>query len=62
MMRSSLAETDNRDFLLTALTKGEISMVDYLVETDLYYETLQRTLETERDYRKAVASLQGVCL
>ena len=62
MMRSSLEETDNRDFLLTALTKGEISMVDYLVETDLYYETLQRTLETERDYRKAVATLQSVCL
>lgn len=62
MTRSSLAETDNRDFLLTALTKGEISMVDYLVETDLYYETLERTLETERDYRKAVATLQSVCL
>ena len=57
MMRASLDKTDNRDFLLSALTKGEISMIDYLVETDLYYETLEQTLNAEREYRHALATL-----
>ncbi len=58
MMRKSLSETDNRDFLVSALSKGEISMIDYLVETDLYYEALEETLAAERDYRHALASLK----
>ena len=62
MMRASLEKTDNRDFLLSALTKGEISMIDYLVETDLYYETLEQTLEAERDYRHALATLTSFSL
>ena len=57
MMRASLRETDSREFLLSAQTKGEISMVDYLVETDLYYEALEQTLEAEREYQHALANL-----
>lgn len=62
MMRAALRETDNRDYLFSAQAKGEISMVDYLVETDLYYETLQQTLDAERDYRIALAELNSVKL
>ena len=58
MMRASLQETDNRDFLLSALTKGEISMIDYLVENDLYYDALKQTLEAEREYRYSLAALK----
>jgi len=58
MMRASLADTDYRDFLLSALTKGEISMIDYLVENDLYYEVLEQALAAERDYRYALAALR----
>lgn len=58
-LRVSLVETDNRDLLYTALSKGEISMVDYLVETDLYYDALEQTLATERDYHKAMAELKA---
>ena len=58
MMRKSLSETDIRDFLVSALSKGEISMIDYLVETDLYYEALEETLAAERDYQHALASLK----
>ncbi len=57
-MRASLTDTDYRDFLLTALTRGEISMIDYLVENDLYYEALEQTLESEREYRYALAALK----
>ena len=59
MMRRSLSETDSREFLLSALSKGEISMIDYLVETDLYYDALEATLEAERDYHQALASLNA---
>ena len=58
LMRSALHETDNRDFLLSALTKGEISMIDYLVETDLYYDALEQTLSAEQEYRHSLAALK----
>ena len=58
MLRDSIEETDNRDFLLSALTKGEISMIDYLVENDLYYDALERTLDAEREYRTSLAALK----
>ena len=58
MMRNSIVDADNRDFLLSALTKGEISMIDYLVENDLYYDALERTLDAEREYRSSLAALK----
>ena len=58
MMRASLADTDYRDYLLSALTQGEISMIDYLVENDLYYEALEQALAAEREYRYALAALK----
>lgn len=58
----SLEETDNRVLLIEARTKGEISMIDYLVETDLYYDSLEEYLSAERDYRKALATLNAVNL
>lgn len=62
LMRASLVETDSRDYLLSAQAKGEISMIDYLVETDEYYEALEATLAAERDYRHALAKLNAVNL
>ena len=59
MMLRSLRETDNREYLLSALSRGEISMIDYLVEIDLYYDALTAALEAERDYRHALASLNA---
>lgn len=58
MMRRSLVETDYRDFMVSALSRGEISMVDYLVENDLYFEALEQTLAAERDYRYSLAALK----
>ena len=60
LMRSSLSETDSRDYLLTAQSRGEISMIEYLVETDQYYEALEQTLSAERDYHQALAQLNAV--
>ena len=60
LMRASLSETDSRDYLLTAQSRGEISMIEYLVETDQYYEALEQTLTAERDYHQALALLNAV--
>ena len=57
-LRASLTDTDYRDYLLVALTRGEISMIDYLVENDLYYEALEQTLDAEREYHQALAALK----
>ncbi|MDD7455318.1 MAG: TolC family protein [Bacteroidales bacterium] len=60
MMRQALIVTDNRNFLLEAQSKGEISMVEYLVEIDQYYEAIEQTLATERNYRHVLAQLNAV--
>ena len=60
LLRASLSETDSRDYLLTAQSRGEISMIEYLVETDQYYEALEQTLTAERDYHQALALLNAV--
>ena len=60
--RQALESADNRDVLLKAQEKGEISMIDYIVESDLYYSALEDYLKSERDYRLALASLQSVLL
>jgi hypothetical protein len=33
-------------------------MIDYLVETDLYYDALEQTLSAEQEYRHSLAALK----
>ncbi|MDR0756784.1 MAG: TolC family protein [Tannerella sp.] len=60
--RSALASLNSADLLKKALDAGEISLLDYIVETGLLYETVNRTLETERDFNRAYAELSAVML
>ena len=60
MLRASLMDTDNREYLLSAQSKGEISILDYLVGVDMYYDALEQTLAAERDYHKTLADLNAV--
>lgn len=60
--RNSLETANNTDLLKKALDAGQISILDYIVEIGLYYEVLNRTLEAERDYQKALAELTAVNL
>jgi outer membrane protein TolC len=55
--RQSLLTLNNTALLQKALDAGEISLLDYLVEVELYYDAITRTLDAERDYEKAVAAL-----
>ncbi|MBK5721214.1 TolC family protein [Dysgonomonas sp. Marseille-P4677] len=54
----ALSVTNNRDLLKKALDKGQLSLINYLLELSVYYETIDTFLSTERDYQLAVGELQ----
>lgn len=56
--RDVLSRTDSRALMLDAVRKGEISMLDYIVDLSGYYDALEETLDIERDYAKAVILLE----
>lgn len=58
--RQSLASLNSTDLLSKALHAGEISLLDYMVEIGLYYDTVNRALAAERDFEKAKAELYMV--
>ncbi len=60
--RRSFEEADSREFLKKAQVQGEISVIDYISELDLFYENLEETLDAEKDYRLALAALNAVFL
>jgi outer membrane protein TolC len=45
------------ELLKKALEAGEISIIDYILETEIYFEVTQGLLETERDLHLTVAEL-----
>ena len=60
--RTALQKANNSALLKKALDAGEISLIDYFLEMDLYYNTLEQTLGAERDYQKALACMSAVDL
>ena len=58
--RKSLFTANSTDLLKKALDAGEISLLDYMVEIGLYYETVNQALQAEMDYQKAFAELSAV--
>ena len=58
--RASLSLLNNTDLLAKALNAGEISLLDYIVEIGLYYDTVDQALSAERDYQQAFANLSAV--
>lgn len=56
--RACLVESDNRPLLRKALDSGEMSLLDFLLETGLYYDALESTLSAELDYHLAMCGLQ----
>ncbi|MGM9788218.1 MAG: TolC family protein [Candidatus Cryptobacteroides sp.] len=45
-----LEKADNRAYLQKALEQGAISVLDYLMELELYYQALESYLDVELDY------------
>ncbi len=58
--RRAMTGSGNADLLQKALDAGEISLLDYIVETGLWYDAATRALEAERDFQLAYAALTAV--
>lgn len=57
--RAALSSANNSILLKKALDAGEISLLDYIVEIGLYYNTINQALQAELDYQKAFAELSA---
>lgn len=58
--RSSLSNHNNEELLKKALDGGEISLLDYLMETQYYYNAIGNLLASERDLELSIAQLSAV--
>ncbi len=56
--RAELEPLDHSDLLLKALDAGEINLIDYIMELTIYYESVNKLLQLERDMKKSVARLK----
>ena len=54
----SLLGVNNTELLKKAYDLGEISLIEYLVEVQFYYETVIKALDTRREMHKAIAELE----
>lgn len=50
-------DTQGPELIKRALDLGELSLLDYLVELTMYYETMDKLMETERDLQFTLAEL-----
>ncbi|MDR0386156.1 MAG: TolC family protein [Prevotellaceae bacterium] len=55
--RQTLLSLNSAVLLTKALDAGEISLLDYIVELGLYYNTVDLKLNAEREFQKAFAEL-----
>ncbi len=55
--KSKLQSFNNSELLKKALDKGEISLIDYILELSFYYESVNNLLEMERDMNISLAEL-----
>ena len=69
ILQKSAAETkvaveqlSNLKYLGKALESGEITMLDYIVEVQMYYEARTMALEAERAYYMSLAKLSAYTL
>ena len=60
--KSSVEQLSNLKYLGKALECGEITMLDYIVEVQLYYEARTMALEAERAYYISLAKLSAYTL
>ena len=52
-----LQSLNNSELLKKALGKGGISLIDYILELSIYYESVSNLLELKRDMNKTIAVL-----
>lgn len=55
--RLNLHSFDNSELLKKALDKGEITLIDYILELSIYYESENKLLSLEKDLNNTLAEL-----
>lgn len=55
--KSNLQTFNNSELLYKALEKGEIDLVNYIMELSFYYESYSNLLEMERELQKVIAEM-----
>jgi outer membrane protein, heavy metal efflux system len=55
--KSKLRGFDNSELLKKALDKGEISLIDYIIELSIYYESVNKLSQLELEMNKTLAEL-----
>lgn len=55
--RTQLLSFDNSALLQKALDQGEISLINYILELSIYYDSVNNLLELEREMNKTLAEL-----
>ena len=58
--RNALSSYGNENLLNKALDSGEISILNYLLEIEYYYDAMDKVLEAERDCNLSIAELSAV--
>ena len=57
--RNSLESTESMDLLGKALASGQISLIDFVVEQEVWYDAAEQLLESERDLQTVLAELRS---
>lgn len=57
--RSGLLQYDNTELLKKALDKGQITLIEYMLELSIYYESVNELLDLERELNGVLAELKG---
>lgn len=55
-----LAHCDNSVYVQKAYDLGQLSLLEYLVELDMYYDAVTRSIEADRDYQLALTRLRQI--
>lgn len=56
----ALSDTNTTLLLRKALDAGEISVIDYLTQIKMYYDSIDKSLSAEHEYQRALAELVAV--
>jgi len=57
--RGSVESSGSMDLLAKALSSGQISLLDYIVEQEVWYDAAEQLLESERDLQLICAELRS---
>lgn len=56
--KTGMQDLDNTEMLRKALNAGQISLIDYIMELSIYYESIDKIMEMEKEMNDAYAELK----